>query len=158
MKRFIQARVNGGSNYDSLEKILRKKGYKTLVEHVFRVADGAHRVPDLLVWDENGGRAVIIDVTVVSDMKEPLDEAHREKVAFYGQYPEIEEQTEQITGARPSFSAFAVNWRGCVSPWTASDMKGLGLTDADLLLLSAITVEQGAIIHRLKYRSRGGYR
>ena len=71
------------------------------------------------------------------------------KVEFYSKHDEIVRSVEALTGKQPTFSSITINWRGCFSPQSALDLKTVGFTEADLGLLSAITVEQGAIIHRL---------
>ena len=92
---------------------------------------------------------------IVSDMYDDLNTPLRKKVEYYSQHPEIAVECEKITGKPPDFSAIAINWRGCMAPQTATDLKLEGFTNSDLQLLAAITVEQGAIIHRVHYMSRG---
>ena len=134
-------------------KIFRAKGYKTLLEHPFKIAGGAVRKPDLVVYGE-GRRTTIFDVCIVSDMYDDLNTPLRQKVEKYSQHEEITEACEQLTGRPPDFSAIAINWRGCMAPQTAVDLKLEGFTSSDLLLLSAITVEQSAIIHRIHHLLR----
>ena len=133
--------------------ILERRGYTCNQEPVYHIAGGARRRPDLLFWKQN--ESFILDVTVVSDMTQPLDKAHWQKVEYYGRYPEIVAQTVAVTGNAPELSAFAVNWRGCVAPSSASFLRARGFTKADLVLLSAVCVEQGARIHRVHWQSRG---
>ena len=47
------------------------------------------------------------------------------------------------------FSALVINWRGCIAPASAIDLKSAGFSDADLILLAALTVEHGAEIHNV---------
>lgn len=47
------------------------------------------------------------------------------------------------------FSSVTLNWRGLFSPRSAADLRSLGFTQRDIGLIAAITVEQGAVIHRV---------
>ena len=94
----------------------------------------------------------MIDATVVSDRCTDLDIPHREKMKYYD-LPEIIAVAECKAGVAPSFSSITLNWRGIYSPGSASDLRLLKLTKADLKLLAAVCVEQGAIIHRLHQKS-----
>ena len=74
---------------------------------------------------------------------------HFMKARYYSERPEIvEESTTIANGTPPQFSALAISFRGCMSPASANDMLALGLSKHDLAFLTAITVEQGAVIHR----------
>ena len=124
-----------------------KLGYTTMVEPRYKTSAGL-RKPDLLIFAP-GKPSVIIDVTCVSDMYVDLNIPHFSKVDYYSQRPEIVHEVTALTGQPPSFSSISISWRGCFSPQSASDLRELGLTASNLGLLSAITVEQGAIIHRI---------
>jgi len=86
VKRFVQARVNGGSNYDSLSSFLKRKGWKVWVEPVIlrrsRPPDTAPRTPsrqlggsghkgslkpDIVCHHPKTNRVIVIDPTIVSD-------------------------------------------------------------------------------------------
>ena len=73
---------------------------------------------------------------------------HQAKVDKYST-DEITRKIHQLTGSEPGFSSITISWRGVFSPASATHLRDLGFTQADLGLLSAITVEQGALIHRL---------
>lgn len=133
-----------------LARILSRKGYTTIQENLFKTSSGNFK-PDLVAW--NDCQAVVIDVTVTTDNLPEPNKAHCEKVTKYETPEEISRTVQSTSGFRPWFSAFAVNWRGCVSPKTAADMRELGLTNRELNLLSAVTVENTALIHRHFYQS-----
>ena len=139
---------------EQVDKTFRAKGYQTLLEYPFKVAGGVTRKPDIVVWKDSR-RTTVFDVCIVSDQYEDINTPLRNKVAYYSQYIEISDECEQLTGRRPDFSAVAINWRGCMAPQTAIDLKLEGWNNSELLLLAAITAEQGAIIHRLHQRSQG---
>ena len=116
MKRFAQARVNGGSNYDSL-----------------------------VIFNQD--QAAVIDVTVHSDGADP-DTEHGRKVEKYSGMAELNQRVRQITGHTPTYSAFAVNWRGVISGTSAREMLNFGLRKYQLELLSVCCVEWGTAIYR----------
>ena len=74
---------------------------------------------------------------------------YENKVLYYSGRPEIVAAVSELTGCPPTFSGAIISWRGCVAPNTARDLLSLGLGKDVLRLLSAITVEQGAVIHRV---------
>ena len=92
---------------------------------------------------------MILDVAVSADNLPDPNTRHWDKVRYYSQYDSISLGVEAITGKRPEFSSITLNWRGLFSPTSAADLRSLGFTSADVGLLAAITVEQGAIIHRV---------
>merc|ERR1712081_146207 len=100
----------------------RAKGYQTLLEYPFKVAGGVTRKPDIVVW-KVGRRTTVFDVCIVSDQYEDINTPLRNKVTYYSQYIEISEECERLTGSTPDFSAVAINWRGCMAPQTAIDLK-----------------------------------
>ena len=128
----------------------RRKGYCVEVELRVPTSLGL-RKPDLLVY-KVGQEAWVVDATVVSDRFIDLDVPHRDKMAYYN-LPEIIAVAESYAEVSPSFSSITLNWRGIYSPGSASDLRLLGLTTADLTFLAAVCVEQGAIIHRLHQQS-----
>ena len=127
--------------------MFEKKGYRTVVEPKYNTSAGL-RKPDLVVY-KTGQVAVVIDVTVTSDMYDNPDEPHLKKMAYYSAREEITRGVSTLAEVTPMFSAFSVSYRGCVSPMSAESMGSLGLSMADLGLLSAIAVEQSAVIHRI---------
>ena len=139
---------------EEVDKTFRAKGYQTLIEYPFKVAGGATRKPDIVVW-KNDKRTTIFDVCIVSDQYDDLNTPVRNKIEYYSQHKEISEECERLTGRPPDYSAVAINWRGCMAPRTAADLKLEGWSNSELLLLAAITAEQGAVIHRLHQKSRG---
>ena len=140
---------------EEVAKGFRRKGFEVLVEWNFRVEGGALRKPDLVVFKRDVN-CCIVDITITSDMYEDPDEPHLQKAAYYRQHLEIWEGAAQLSGVQPTFSAVAISWRGVFAPLSATHLKSMGWTNSELLLLSAITVEQGAVIHRIKHKSRGG--
>ena len=79
--------------------------------------------------------------------------AHQGKVEKYSAVREISQFLRETTGLEPLFSALAVNWRGVIAPQSAADLREVGITKRELKLLSLITVEQTALIHRHFYQS-----
>ena len=71
-------------------RIFGAKGYKTLLEHPFKITGGAIRKPDLVVFRE-GRRTTIFDVCIVSDMYDDLNTPLRQRVQYYSQHKEIKE-------------------------------------------------------------------
>ena len=96
---------------------------------------------------------MVIDVTIVSDMYDDINAPHWKKVEYYSQHEEIIRGAEAISETPTTFSSITISWRGIFAPQSASDLRGLGFSKSDLELLSAITVEQGAVVHRLFHRS-----
>ena len=128
------------------KKILERQGYSTLVEPHFHTPAGLQK-PDLVAYGPDKA-SVVLDACVVSDMYDAPDQPHVAKVTKYNT-EEIRSQVERLTGSVPEVSSVTISWRGVFSPSSAAYLRTLGFTQADLGLLSAITVEQGAIIHRL---------
>ena len=131
-----------------VSKAFTRLGYKVMVEPHFQTHQGL-RKPDLLVWGRDDQQSVVIDVAVSADNLPDPDTRHWDKVRYYSQYVEIASGVEAITGTRPEFSSVTLNWRGLFSPASAADLRRLGFTTRDLGLLATITVEQGAVIHRI---------
>ena len=103
--------------------------------------------PDIMAFGEDKP-TIITDITIVSDKNPDLNVPHWDKVTKYKIPPIVEEAVRQ-TGHPPWFSSVVLNWRGCFSPQSAADLRNFGLTERTLGLLSAITVEQSAVIHRI---------
>jgi len=127
--------------------MFERRGYNTVVEPHYNTSAGL-RKPDLLIY-KYGQVAAVIDVTVTTDMYDNPDEPHLKKMAYYSAHDEITTGVTTLAGTPPFFTAFAVSFRGCVSPMSAESLRSLGLSTIDLGLLSAITVEQSAVVHRI---------
>ena len=130
-----------------VEKMFTRLGYSTLVEPHFKTSQGL-RKPDLVIYGE-GKPCFVLDVAVSADNLPDPDTRHWDKVRYYSQYEEISAAVYNISGSRPEFSSVTLNWRGLFSPASHADLRRLGLTERDVGLLAAITVEQGAVIHRV---------
>ena len=128
-------------------KVLTRLGFETVLEPTFKTTRGL-RKPDILAYKPDL-QSVILDVAVTSDMYDDPNTPHWGKVEYYCQHDEITEGVTATSGCPPQFSALAISWRGCITPQSAHDLRTLGFTKSDLGLLSAITCEQGAIIHRV---------
>ena len=70
------------------------------------------------------------------------------KVEKYSTIPEVATFVQTLTGQTPTFTAFAMNWRGVIAPKSEQDLRQIGLRKSDIRLLSNITVEQGTVIHQ----------
>ena len=123
-----------------------RSSWNQLVEPHFHTSAGLQK-PDLVAYGPDKA-SVVLDACVVSDMYDDPDQPHVAKVTKYNT-EEIRSQVERLTGSVPEVSSVTISWRGVFSPSSAAYLRTLGFTQADLGLLSAITVEQGAIIHRL---------
>ena len=132
---------------DQSRRIFRRLGYSTVLEPHIDTAAGL-RKPDIVIHGP-GKPTVVLDVGICSDMYDDPNTPHMVKVEKYEQHQEIKESIEQLTGTPPLFSSIIISWRGVFSPASAADLRSFGLTQADLGLLAAITVEQGAVIHRI---------
>ena len=95
----------------------------------------------------------MIDVTVTSDNLPNENSAHQGKFEKYSAVKEISQFLRETTGLEPLFSALAVNWQGIIAPQSAADLQEVRITKRELKLLSLITVEQTALIHRHFYSS-----
>ena len=150
MKRFVQAQVNGGSNYDS---------------------DFCRNEPN------HGVRSVCIDVTICSDGYGHATTAHFGKVAHYRDlrgrfrtegedsgYREGPVVSEWVKGwvrsvyggearTEPEYTACAISWRGIFAPQSYTDLRALGLRYGDLTLLTLRALEWGAWMHRFFTKS-----
>ena len=122
-------------------------GYSTALEPHIETAAGL-RKPDIVIHGPDKP-TVVLDVGICSDMYDDPNTPHMAKVEKYQQHQEVVASIEQLTGSPPLFSSIIISWRGVFSPASAADLRSFGLTQADLGLLSAITVEQGAVIHRI---------
>ena len=142
MKRFVQARVNGGSNYDSLQ---------VQVELRFTTSAGL-RKPDLLIA-KDGCQAWVIDVGVSAVSVESLDEPYNQKCVKYRTLPEISEAIEAQVGVAPLYSGFILSWKGDYSPSSMRDGREWGLSSSDFEFLATVCIEQSAIIHRVHQSS-----
>ena len=107
--------------------------------------------PDIIAWNDQ--QAIVIDVTVTTDNLPNENSAHQGKCEKYSAVKEISQFLRETTGLEPLFSALAVNWQGIIAPQSASDLQEVGITKRELKLLSLITVEQTALIHRHFYSS-----
>ena len=132
---------------DQSRRIFRRLGYTVQVELSIPTSAGL-RKPDMLVYGE-GKSTTILDACIVSDMYDDLNTPHQWKIDKYSGHEEIHAGVERLAGTRPDFGSICISWRGVFSPASAAHLRRLGMTQADLGLLSAITVEQGAIVHRL---------
>ena len=131
---------------DQTRRILSRLKFQVIVEPHIDTAAGL-RKPDLVAYGPDKP-TVVLDAAICSDMYDDPDTPHQAKVNKYA-VEEIKKKVEQLTGKSPEFTSITISWRGVFSPASANDLRGLGLTQADLGLLSAITVEQGAVIHRI---------
>ena len=102
----------------------------------------------MLIYGEDKS-TTILDTCIVSDMYDDPNTPHQWKVDKYSQHEEISTSVERLAGSTPDFGSICISWRGVFSPASAAHLRRLGMTQADLGLLSAITVEQGTVIHRL---------
>ena len=140
---------------DQATKILtRRLGFTAVTEPHYTTSLGL-RKPDLVVY-KAGQVAAVIDATICYDGGAEAggfdpDSPHHQKVQYYSQHPEIVRavQTLSSTTSEPIFTSLTINWRGCWSPASARDLCLLGFNQADIGLLAAIAVEQGAVIHRV---------
>ena len=133
-------------------KAASKLGYTTLLEPHITTSEGM-RKPDLVLFSEERKTAAVVDVTICSDNIE-VNRAHFNKVETYERHPEITQYVQAISGGlTPFYSAVAINWRGAISPQSACDLVTLGFNKQTLRLLSVITVEQSAVMHRLFHTS-----
>ena len=129
-------------------KALSKLGYTTLIEPHIQTESGL-RKPDIVAYNVARGISAVIDVTICTDNIE-VNRAHFKKVETYAQHPEITRYVEALSGGRePFYSGVAINWRGAIAPQSAQDLRTMGVSERTLKLLSVITVEQSALIHRL---------
>ena len=128
--------------------VFTRKGYKVMGEPHFMTKQGL-RKPDLLVYKEDKTHSIVLDVAVSADNLPDPDTRHWDKVRYYSQYEEISLAVEGIAGIRPEYSSVTLNWRGLFSPASAADLQRWGFTQRDIGLIAAITVEQGAVIHRI---------
>ena len=135
-----------------IKKMLEYHNWTVLVEPKIRTPNSETLFvkPDLLAWKEE--RSVVLDVAVCSDDLAP-DIAHEQKVHKYSNVPQIAQYFREMGKEPPYFSAFAVNWRGVVSPKSAADLRSFGVRKWDIRLLSLATVEQGTVMHRLFQQS-----
>ena len=135
-----------------IKKMLEYHNWTVLVEPKIRTPNSETLFvkPDLLAWKEE--RSVVLDVAVCSDDLAP-DIAHEQKVHKYSNVPQIAQYFREMGKEPPYFSAFAVNWRGVVSPKSAADLRSFGVRKWDIRLLSVATVEQGTVMHRLFQQS-----
>ena len=140
---------------DQATRILSGRlGFTTVSEPHYNTSLGL-RKPDLVAYKE-GQVAAVLDATICYDGGAEAggfdpDQPHHQKVAYYSQHPEIVNSVRNLSSTTddPIFSSITINWRGCWSPASARDLSLLGFTKADLGLLAAIAVEQGAAIHRV---------
>ena len=100
------------------------------------------RYPDLVIW--KNGLCVVVDTTIVFDHKPP-DDAHERKVKYYDQ-PAIRDWCELVSGVAADevkFSACVLTWRGVPSQRSVRELRTLGVTKSNWLLLSVKTLEGG---------------
>ena len=124
-----------------LTEVVRKNGFTTRVEPAIPTPAGI-RYPDLVIW--KNGLCVVVDTTIVSDHKPP-DDAHERKVKYYDQ-PAIRDWCELVSGVAADevkFSACVLTWRGVPSQRSVRELRTLGVTKANWLLLSVKTLEGG---------------
>jgi len=124
-----------------LTEVVRRSGFATRVEPAIPTPAGI-RYPDLVVWKD--GLCVVVDTTIVADHKNP-DDAHERKVRYYDQ-PAIRGWCESISGVAADevkFSACVLTWRGVPSVRSVRELRTLGVTKSNWLLLSVKALEGG---------------
>lgn len=123
--------------HDSIKELVQQKlcgkGYNTVSEPRISTPEGL-RKPDLVVWNEE--RSYVIDVQVTADSNvNSIDVYHQEKIRKYDK-PAIKSYVESRTGKEPTIESITCNWRGVTSRQTSLLCRELGLSTADLELIS----------------------
>ena len=131
--------------HDAICKFLsdrfKAKHFQVLWEPHFRLSSGLLK-PDLICY--NNEVAFVVDISIVSDSVDP-DTVHRQKVAKYG-VPELLSKVRAATGLDIVIpSALILNWRGAISPASASSLKDV-IRKADQTILSCRTLQYGVYI------------
>ncbi|MPC84947.1 Retrovirus-related Pol polyprotein from type-2 retrotransposable element R2DM [Portunus trituberculatus] len=137
-----------------LVKQLTKKNYTILKEPSIRTTAGV-RKPDVVVFDRH--QSVVLDVQIVSDnsIRDALVHAHGLKKSYYD-VGEIRSWVREKTGLNPIFTTLTINWRGIMATPSYMALKSLGLTKADLRLLTVRSLE-GSVATLRSHRDMGGW-
>ena len=132
--------------HDSVVQFLAKKllgPCEVLVEPTIPTPSGIKR-PDLVVFVP-GQWAKVIDVSIVSDDIHP-DIAHQRKADYYSREPAVVAWVAFRTDCLVSSIDFAGaiwNWRGALSPASATVLADIGIRKSDLNILTIRVLEQG---------------
>ena len=137
-----------------LAEQLRRKGKDLVKEPNIRTQAGV-RKPDIVVWDRT--QSVVLDVQVVSDNAagDALARAHGLKKSYYD-VEDIKSWVRDLTGHPPVFTTLTINWRGVMGYPSYMALKSLGLTKADLKLLTVRSLE-GSVAVLGAHRDLGGW-
>ena len=135
-------------------KHLEKRKKSILREPSIRTSAGV-RKPDVVVWDDI--QSVVLDVQVVSDNAagDALARAHGLKKSYYD-VGDIRDWVRERTGHPPVFATLTINWRGMMGYPSYMALKSLGLTKADLRLLTVRSLEGSVSVLRA-HRDLGGW-
>lgn len=114
---------------------LQQKGWRVDAEQSYSTAAGRRR-PDLTI--AKGDEAVVVDAQVVSS-ETALEVSHERKVEKYRSCNDLADAVAERTGVLRNnvrFTAITISWRGVWSSRSESELRGLGLTSAQLRTLT----------------------
>ncbi|MPC38975.1 Retrovirus-related Pol polyprotein from type-2 retrotransposable element R2DM [Portunus trituberculatus] len=137
-----------------LVKQLSKRNYTILKEPNIRTTAGM-RKPDVVVFDRH--QSVVLDVQIVSDnsIRDALVHAHGLKKSYYD-VGEIRSWVREKTRLNLVYTTLTINWRGIMATPSYMALKSLGLTKADLRLLTVRSLE-GSVATLRSHRDMGGW-
>ena len=137
-----------------LSQKLARRGNNILIEPSIRTRAGV-RKPDVVVWNQT--QTVVLDVQIVSDnsVGDMLERAHSLKRSYYD-VGEIRDWAALETGHPPVFATLTINWRGTMGWPSYMALRSLGLSKADLRLLTVRSLE-GSVCTLRTHRDLGGW-
>ena len=141
-----------------LDKCLCEKGFQTVMEPVIPTSI-TNRKPDLIVWNENGEAATVIDVQITSDSAvAKIEQCHGRKVTKYDT-EEIRDWVRRRTGKSiVKVSSATLNWRGCWSAESVELLLSLGVSKRDLKLMTIRSMSFTARMISTRMRTTGSMR
>lgn len=139
---------------NKVASILQRRGWSITKEPRIPTREGL-RKPDLIC--ERNGVVYVLDGQVCVDVgvASPED-AHRNKIRYYNE-EDIISYVQRGFGCPPIFSSITVNWRGFWSVGSINTLKAMGMSRAELKLVTVRVLEDSVgqwRVHRAGGRHR----
>lgn len=109
-----------------------------------------NRFPDIVI--RKGDRTAIVDVQIVGTST-PLETAHRRKQNYYARNDEVVAYAKADKSGTPIVTSCTVSYRGVWSTSSRADLRGLGVTNSDIKLMSVRALQGSLAIFGVFRRS-----
>ena len=107
-----------------------------------------------MIWNED--RSFVVDIQITSDSNvAPIENLHQLKRKKYDNQA-IKAYVFTKTGSIPEVTTVTLNWRGIMARSSLRILKDLGLSSADISLISVRAVEGGSTTYSNYMGTSGG--